>query len=128
MLRHCMTRTAFASRRRALRRASLPYNGHEAASYGLPLVASALLAGQLGWSDLEIFTRGGESRIRGTRQRDFGGPASDTTQASSPDCSRALIASYAATTSGVSVESVEQPRIGTKAAARPSSSGGSSSL
>jgi glycosyltransferase involved in cell wall biosynthesis len=31
--------------------AGLPYKVHEAASYGLPLVVSSLLAGQLGWRD-----------------------------------------------------------------------------
>jgi glycosyltransferase involved in cell wall biosynthesis len=31
--------------------AGVPYKVHEAASYGLPLVVSTLLAGQLGWRD-----------------------------------------------------------------------------
>jgi O-antigen biosynthesis protein len=31
--------------------AGVPYKVHEAASYGLPVVASTLLAGQLGWRD-----------------------------------------------------------------------------
>ena len=43
MHRLCVAPTRFA--------AGVPYKVHEAASYGLPLVASELLAGQLGWSD-----------------------------------------------------------------------------